>query len=124
MALDGEIPLWARIFFRAFSVVYFTANLGVGAFMFARRETFAAAGGFDEQYFAGEEAYLTLALRKLGPFRVLRRPIVTSARKIRMHAPAFVLKQLCFIFFGGKRALRARRRLDLWYDGKRERRPA
>ncbi len=122
--MEGEIPRWARMYFRLFSLVYFSANLGVGAFMFARRDTFTAAGGFDEQYFAGEEAYLTLALRKLGPFRILRTPIVTSARKLRMHSKKFVLRQLCFIFFGGKRALRQRQRLDLWYDGKRERRAA
>ena len=124
VALDGEVPLWARIFLRAFSTVYFAANLGVGAFMFARRETFEAVGGFDEQYFAGEEAYLSMALRKMGPFKILRTPIVTSARKIRMHPPRFVLAQSFFIFFGGKRALRRRHKLDLWYDGKRERKPA
>jgi glycosyltransferase involved in cell wall biosynthesis len=121
---DGEIPLWARIFVRAFSVVYFSMNLGVGAFMFARRETFMAAGGFDEQWFAGEEAYLSMALKKLGRFKILREPIVTSARKIRMHPAKVVLAQSFFIFFGGQRALRKRQKLNLWYDGKREQRPA
>jgi len=121
VAMDGELPLWARIFLRTFSTVYFTLNLGVGAFMFARRETFKEAGGFDEQYFAGEEAYLSMALKKLGPFKILREPIVTSARKVRMHPGKFVFKQCISIFFGGQRALRGRDKLDLWYDGKRER---
>ena len=92
----------------------------MGAFLFARREAFEAAGGFDEQYFAGEEAFLSMALKKLGPFTVLREPIVTSARKIRMHAASFIFQQTFLIFFGGKRALRKRQNLDLWYDGKRE----
>lgn len=122
--LDGEVPRWARIYFRIFATVYFAANLGVGAFMFARRETFEAAGGFDEQYFAGEEAYLSIALKKLGPFKVLPEPIVTSARKIRMHTPLFVVRQTFLIFFGGQGALRKRQNLDLWYDGKRESKPA
>ena len=120
VALDREVPLWARIFLRTFSFFYFAANLGVGAFLFMQRESFEAAGGFDEQYFAGEEAYLSMALKKLGPIKILREPIVTSARKIRMHSPRFVLAQSLFIFFGGKRALRRRQKLDLWYDGKRE----
>lgn len=121
VAMDGENPLWARIFLRTFSAVYFAFNLGVGAFMFVRRETFQAAGGFDEQYFAGEEAYLSMALKKLGPFKILPEPIVTSARKVRMHPGKFVFTQFLFIFLGGKRALRGRQKLDLWYDGKRER---
>ena len=37
-----------------------------------------------------------------------------------MHGPTVVLSQLFFIVFGGKRALRKREKLDLWYDGKRE----
>lgn len=122
VALDGQPSFWSRLFLRIFSVIYFTLGLGVGAFIFARRDYFEKAGGFDEQYFAGEEVYLTLALRKLGRFKILPTPIVTSARKMRMHSPGYVFIQFMTICFGGKRALRNRTRLDLWYDGKRERR--
>ena len=93
----------------------------MGAFLFMRRETFFAAGEFDEQYFAGEEVYLSLALNKLGRFRILDEPIVTSARKMRMHSSGLLLKQFLWVTFGGKRALRKREKLQLWYDGKRER---
>ncbi len=120
LRLDRTVPLWVRVFLGAFCAVYFAANLGVGAFMFTRRRTFEAVGGFDEQYFAAEEAYLTLALKKLGRFAILPEPIITSARKVRMHSPAHVVTQSLFIVFGGKRALRTRERLHLWYDGKRE----
>jgi glycosyltransferase involved in cell wall biosynthesis len=122
IALDSRLPLWARLFLRIFCAAYFAAGLGVGAFIFTSRESFERVGGFDEQYFAGEEVYLTLALKKLGGFKILREPIVTSARKVRMHSPRFVLAQSFFILFGGKRALRKREKLHLWYDGKRERR--
>lgn len=118
---DREMPFWANVFLQLFSAIYFTAGLGAGAFIFARRESFEAAGGFDEQYFAGEEVYLSRALKKLGRFKILREPIVTSARKVRMHSPRFVLTQTFFLLLGGKRALRTRDRLALWYDGKRER---
>lgn len=120
VALDRAVPLWAQVFLTTFAAVYFALKLGVGAFIFVRRETFEAVGGFDEQYFAGEEAYLTLALKKRGPFKILREPITTSARKVSMHPAPFVIAQLLFIFFGGKRSLRKREKLDLWYDGKRE----
>jgi glycosyltransferase involved in cell wall biosynthesis len=122
LALDSAVPFWARVFLRLFCTIYFAANLGVGAFMFMRRETFEKAGGFDEQYFAGEEMYLTIALKKLGRFKILNEPITTSARKIRMHSGMHVLRQWAGMMLGGKRALRTRERLGLWYDGKREQR--
>ena len=120
LALDGDVPLWAHIFLRVFSTLYFASNLGVGAFLFMRRHTFDAVGGFDEQYFAGEEVYLSLALKKLGRFRILKEPIVTSARKMRMHSGGLVLRQFLWMMIFGKRALRRREKLHLWYDGKRE----
>ena len=39
-------------------------------------------------HFAGEEMYLTLALRKRGRFVVLKESVTTSARKVRMRATA------------------------------------
>ena len=124
LAVDSHLPFWARVFLRTFCAVYFAAGLGVGAFIFTRRESFETVGGFDEQYFAGEEVYLTLALKKLGPFQILPEPIVTSARKVRMHSPRFVLAQSVSLLLGGPGALRRREKLALWYDGKRERRVA
>ena len=124
LAVDSHLPFWARLFLRSFCAVYFAAGLGVGAFLFMRRASFDAVGGFDEQYFAGEEVYLTLALKKHGRFKILREPIITSARKVRMHSPRFVLAQSLFIVLGGKNSLRKREKLALWYDGKREHRAA
>ncbi len=120
LKLDRAVPLWARIFLLLFSATYFAMKLGIGAFIFTRRESFEGVGGFDEQYFAGEELYFTLALRKLGRFVILREPITTSARKIRMHSARSFFAQWLGMLLGGKRVLRGRRHLDLWYDGKRE----
>jgi glycosyltransferase involved in cell wall biosynthesis len=118
---DGEIPLWGRIFVHVFSAFYFTAaNLGAGAFLFTTRENFQAAGGFDNGLFAGEEIYFTLALKKQGRFRVLREPIVTSGRKLRMNSAWQILGLSAGIILRGKRGVRSRDKLDLWYDGKRE----
>ncbi len=120
VAMDGELPVWARIFLRVFSVFYFGAKLGVGAFLFMRRSSFEKVGGFDEQYFAGEEVYLTWALKELGPFVILPQPILTSARKVRMHGPRFVLRESFLIMWRGKKGLLTRDKLGLWYSGKRE----
>ena len=119
---DGFVPLWGRIFVRAFCAVYFRLNLGAGAFLFTTRRNFDAIGGFDEQYYIGEEVYFSLALRKLGRFKVLREPILTSGRKLRMYSARHVLARSFWIVLGGPSAARSRDKLDVWYDGKRENR--
>lgn len=118
---EGLIPWWGHVFIRIFSALYFNvSNLGAGAFLFTTRENFQAVGGFDEQFFAGEEVYFTLALKKLGRFKLLREPIVTSGRKLRMHSAGHILARSITIMTGGKRVVRSRDKLDIWYDGKRE----
>ena len=120
LRFDCAVPLWAQLFFQVFSTLYFAANLGAGAFFFTTRQNFFAAGGFDEQFFAGEETFLSMALKKFGRFQILKQPVITSGRKVRTHSPESVLKTWLAIFFAGRRALRSRAKLDLWYDGKRE----
>ena len=118
LKLDSAVPLWANIFIKLFCAVYFAMNLGVGAFIFVRRKHFETVGGFDEQYFAGEEMYLTLSLRKLGRFVILKEPVTTSARKVRMHSGRHLFRQWIGMMFGGKGALRGRKRLDMDHGSK------
>jgi GT2 family glycosyltransferase len=118
---EEPIPWWGRLFVQIFSAFYFTlSNLGAGAFLFTTRENFQAVGGFDEQFFAGEEVYFTLALKKLGRFKLLPEPIVTSGRKLRMNSAGHILTLSFVLLTGGKRSIRSREKLDIWYDGKRE----
>jgi glycosyltransferase involved in cell wall biosynthesis len=122
--MDGLIPIWGRMLLLGFSSVYFGLNLGVGAFLFTTRRNFQATGGFDEQYFVGEEVYFSLALRKLGRFKVLREPILTSGRKLRMYPAKQFLRDFFRVVVAGPRGARSRAKLHLWYDGKREERSA
>ena len=124
IAVDGTIPIWARIWLKAFCFLYFANGLGVGAFLFTARKNFDALGRFDERYFAGEEVLLSLSLKKLGPFKILREPIITSGRKLRMHSGWHLWWRGTRMMLGGFRSYRSRDRLDLWYDGKRETRSA
>src|SRR6266571_5286088 len=120
VVIDGFVPLWGRILVRVFCALYFGLNLGAGAFLFTTRRNFDAIGGFDEQYFVGEEVYFSLALRKLGRFKVLREPILTSGRKLRMYSAKQIFGNTLAIILGGPRVARSRAKLHLWYDGKRE----
>jgi glycosyltransferase involved in cell wall biosynthesis len=124
VAMDGFVPFWGRLLLRGFASVYFGLNLGAGAFLFTTRHNFDLIGGFDEQYFAGEEVYFSLELKKLGGFKVLREPVVTSARKLRMYPAKDFLPKFFGVIFRGPRGVRSRAKLSLWYDGKRERHPA
>jgi glycosyltransferase involved in cell wall biosynthesis len=116
----GSVPLWGHIFVWVFCTIYFAINLGAGAFLFTMRENFEAVGGFDEQLFAGEEVYFTMALKKLGRFKLLRDRVVTSGRKFRLYSARYLLSQSFALAFGGRRGVQSRDKLDLWYDGKRE----
>src|SRR5467141_3589396 len=120
--MDGLIPIWGRMLLLGFSSVYFGLNLGAGAFLFTTRHNFDIVGGFDEQYFAGEEVYFSLALKKLGRFKVLPEPVVTSGRKLRMYSAREILGNCLNVILRGPRAARSREDLHIWYDGKRERR--
>ena len=124
VAMDGAIPIWGRMLLLGFSSVYFGLNLGAGAFLFTTRRNFDVLGGFDEQYFAGEEVYFSLGLKKLGRFKVLRKPVVTSGRKLRMYPAKHFLPKFFGVIVRGPRGVRSRANLSLWYDGKRERHPA
>src|SRR5215470_3344832 len=124
VAMDGFVPFWGRLLLRGFATVYFGLNLGAGAFLFTTRRNFDVVGGFDEQYFAGEEVYFSLELKKLGGFKVLREPVVTSARKLRMYPAKDFLRKFFGVIFRGPQGVRSRAKLSLWYDGKRERHPA
>jgi glycosyltransferase involved in cell wall biosynthesis len=124
VAMDGFVPFWGRLLLRGFATVYFGLNLGAGAFLFTTRRNFDVVGGFDEQYFAGEEVYFSLELKKLGGFKVLREPVVTSARKLRMYPAKDFLRKFFGVIVRGPRGVRSRAKLSLWYDGKRETHPA
>jgi glycosyltransferase involved in cell wall biosynthesis len=120
LAFDGEIPSWGKIMFHVFTTLYFGLNLGAGAFLFTTRENFFAAGGFDEIYFAGEEVFFTVALKRLGRFKLLRESAITSGRKLRMYSGWKVFGGLFSVLLGGPRGVMSRKKLDMWYCGERE----
>lgn len=122
VAVAGTIPVWARLCLKLFCAIYFGLGFGAGAFLFTTRNNYDAIGGFDEKLFVGEEIYFSIALRKLGKFKILREPILTSGRKLRMYSAGQIWRHTARVIFTGPRVARSRDGLEIWYDGKREHR--
>ncbi|HST29700.1 MAG TPA: glycosyltransferase [Chthoniobacterales bacterium] len=118
--VEGEIPTWSRIGLKAFCAFYFRLRLGAGAFLFTTKKNFEAVGGFDESLFIGEEVYFSLALRKLGRFRILDEPVITSGRKLRIYSAREILVHSFRVLLRGPSVARSRSGLNIWYDGRRE----
>ena len=120
-AVDVEAgpPVWARRATRIVSWILRVGGWAAGCFVFARRDAFERAGGFDERYFASEEIHLSRALKRLGRFVVLREAVVTSNRKARLFTGWQILWQ--FVSAIRPSTLRNRDRLPVWYAGHRER---
>jgi glycosyltransferase involved in cell wall biosynthesis len=118
--LDAEAPLWAKASWLPFQYAGPIVRLPGGAFMFMTRTAFDAAGGFDEQYFAGEEIFFARALKKLGPFRMVSPAVVTSGRKFRLLGFVRMSRIWLTLARHGMRTLKDRKHLGLWYDTHRD----
>lgn len=114
-----EAPPWAHRLIRA--VVGFMAlfRWAAGCFIFARRDAFEAAGGFDERHFAGEEIMLSQAMKRQGRFVILQEGLITSPRKLMARGPWETAWLAIRLLARGMGGVRKRDHVHFWYDGKR-----
>ena len=116
---EEHAPGWAH-----FSIAFVVGtmrwlNLAAGCFIYCRRDAFEAVGGFDPEIFAGEEIWLSLALRKQGRFVMLRERVVTSPRKFTGRGPWQTLWLALKLLARSPAGIRRREHASFWYDGKR-----
>jgi glycosyltransferase involved in cell wall biosynthesis len=119
LTFDEPVPPYARLLTPILVRLFRAAGLATGCFLFCTRQAFEAAGGFDARLYAGEEIALSLALRRQGPFVVLRERVATSGRKLRSYSAFTILGTATAIVLRGPRALRRRQGLGLWYEDRR-----
>jgi len=110
-ALRG-LELWNQIALRA--------KLAAGCFVFCRKDAFTDVGGFNARVYAGEEIYLSRALKRWGRkngmgFHIATiDPVVTSVRKLDWYSPVQLVRQTLMVLIPG--ALYSRRFCKTWYD--------
>jgi glycosyltransferase involved in cell wall biosynthesis len=119
LRFDGRMPIWARLLVSSFRPVYRVARMASGSFLFCTRQAFEATGGFDETLFAAEEAAMSRALHRQGRFVVLRETVLTSGRKLRAYSAWEILRLLSRLAFLGRKAVRDRQGLEIWYGARR-----
>lgn len=117
---DGSVGVLASMFVFNWNLFARILRWAAGCFIFVQREDFQAVGGFNEQYFAAEELFLSTALKRRGPFVILRQRIETSGRKMHMYPVRKWLPHVIRLMLSGPNAYRNRDKLWMWYDGKRQ----
>lgn len=112
-------PPWADRLIEATIALMRAMGWAAGCFVFARRDAFEAAGGFDERHFAGEEIMLSVALKRRGRFVILREAVTTSGRKFADRSFAETMGLIFRLGVRGMSGVRSREATMFWYDGKR-----
>ena len=118
--LQGEVALHVRLAVAFFVHVFRLTRIAPGCFMFCTRAAFEAVGGFDERYYAGEDVAMSRALARHGHFVILRQAVFTSDRKLRTFSAAEHLRMMLGFAWHGRKLLRSRDALTLWYGSRRK----
>jgi glycosyltransferase involved in cell wall biosynthesis len=119
VSFDGEIPFYARLLTPLMTAVMRSLRLAAGCFVFCTRSAFDAAGGFDERLFGAEELALSIALKKLGRFVILREAVLTSGRKLRTYSGLEMLGIVIRGALSGGNMIKHRDQMHLWYAPRR-----
>lgn len=116
---DEPTPRYAQILLTVLLWLNRRLRLATGCFIFCARDAFLAVQGFDPAMFAAEEAVISRALGKQGRFTILREAVITSGRKLRSYSAREILGTLAKLAVLGRRGLRHRTRLAMWYGPRR-----
>lgn len=120
LRLRGRLAWHERMTVRLATRLLRAARIAPGCFIYCTRRAFAAAGGFDERYYAGEDIVLSRALARQGRFVIVPTPVLSSARKLRTHAPIDHLRLLLRFAWRRGALLRSKHGLELWYGDRRD----
>jgi glycosyltransferase involved in cell wall biosynthesis len=116
----GDGPPWIHRWVGMISFSMRMLKWAAGCFVFARRDAFEAAGGFDEQFYASEEIHFSRALKRHGRFVVLREHVMTSGRKAEKFSRWDTIKMMWPMLLQGPKGAKSRELTrEFWYPDKR-----
>lgn len=116
---DEPVPAYAPVLLAVIEWWFARLKLAAGCFVFCTRDAFERVGGFSERVFAAEEIFFSRALRREGRVVILKEHVTTSGRKVRVYSLREIVHQMVSVAMKGRKGLRSRSNLDLWYGPRR-----
>jgi glycosyltransferase involved in cell wall biosynthesis len=121
IAFDKEVRnSFAILLTHVWTAISVQLRLAAGSYIFCTRQAWTETGGFDEQFYAGEEIFFSRKLKRWGRQRgerfkiITGAPVVTSARKLEWFDQWQLLRRMLVLALPG--ALKRRERCGLWYE--------
>ena len=124
LRMDG-LPWWANMTLRFWATISMLCRWAAGALVVCRRDAFQEVGGFDQELYALDEIRLSKQLKRWGrrhglQFKILTgHPLETSSRKVSLYSGREIAVQIFRVLLLPKRTLYDKRKLSVWYDGRR-----
>jgi len=119
------LPWWGRAAMQLWTVLSVTFKWASGALIVCRADAFREVGGFNQELFAADEIDLSQLLKRWGRQRGLKftilthHPLITSSRKIQLYSGREIATQLLNVLLHPRRTLLDKKKLPIWYDGRR-----
>lgn len=117
---------WAgRVALHTWTAVSVLMRWASGALVVCRSDAFHEVGGFNQELYAADEIDLSHLLKKWGRKRNLKftiltkHPLITSARKTQLYTTGEIVQQMLQVLFSPRAALKNKKKLPIWYDGRR-----
>ncbi len=120
-----DSPWWGSAILQLWTGMSVLMRWASGALVVCRADAFRDVGGFNQELYAADEIDLSHLLKKWGKKRGLkftilaRHPLETSARKLRLYTPGEIAGQFVKVLFSPRKALQDKKKLPIWYDGRR-----
>ncbi len=121
----SKLPWWAAAVLHLWTITSVLCRWASGALVVCRTDAFREVGGFNQDLFAANEIDLSYLLKKWGrkhnlKFTILtRHPLVTSSRKVQLYTGREVAGQILQVLLSPRRTLQDKKKLPIWYDGRR-----
>ena len=120
---NPHLPVRAIV--RAWNITSRLNRWAAGSFIFCEAATFRDAGGFNLEFFAGEEIDLSRRLKRAARRRgqkitiLHKHPLLTSDRKMRLYTAREIAAFMLRATLAPRRTLGNPSRCFAWYDGRR-----